>query len=170
MKGLLHPRITRLVDFYYSAQFFNFVLEYAVNGSLRELITKYQKSVWRLPTLNLITFFMDVAYGLRFLHSKNIIHRDCKPENVLIDAQFRLKLCDFGVSKMLEDAKPHLQTTVGTLTYMSPEVYLHRPYDKSCDVWALGLILYELAFNEYLFTRAVSKSHALCSQEITRLL
>ena len=99
---------------------------------------------------------MDIAYGLRFLHSKNIIHRDVKPENILMTADYRIKLADFGVSKMVNECFTQAHTSIGTLTYMSPEVYLHRPYNKKCDIWALGLILYEVAMMKYPFNKVVS--------------
>lgn len=78
-----------------------------------------------------------------------------KPENILVDENYRLKLADFGISKVVGDVNPQYQTSIGTLSYMSPEVYMHQPYDMSCDVWALGLILYELAFMKYFLTREV---------------
>lgn len=62
---------------------------------------------------------------------------------------------DFNVSKIVDDnSNPHNHTSIGTLCYMSPEVYLHQPYDSSCDMWALGIIFYELAMMKYPFTRA----------------
>ncbi|KAG5684296.1 hypothetical protein PVAND_013531 [Polypedilum vanderplanki] len=154
MKTLNHPQIIKLYDFYPSSTAFNFVMEYAVNGTLCDLIQKYTKNegVYRLRTVSLLNYFCDIVHGVRYLHSKNIIHRDLKPANILIDKNWRFKLCDFGVSKIIENF-PQQHTSIGTLTYMSPEVYLHRPYDKSCDIWSLGLILYEMAFFKHLFNR-----------------
>lgn len=99
---------------------------------------------------------MDILSGVEYLHSKAIIHRDLKPENVLVGDNFRLKIGDFGIAKLLSDLNPENHSVVGTLLYMAPEVYLHEPYDKTVDVWALGVMLYEMAMMEYPFSKAVS--------------
>jgi serine/threonine protein kinase len=130
-------------------------MEYASGGTLRTLIFRYQEHKWKMSSKDFVEVFMDIVYGLRFLHSKNIIHRDIKPENILMTSDFRVKLADFGVSKIVENCYPQFHTSIGSLTYMSPEVYLHRPYDKKCDIWALGLIFYELAMMKYPFNQAV---------------
>jgi NIMA (never in mitosis gene a)-related kinase len=155
MKALYHPRILKLLDFYPSSNAYNFVTEYATNGSLRDLILRHQSGNVKFGCRDLIESFGDIAHGVKYLHKKNIIHRDLKPENILIDGNWRMKLCDFGISKMVENANPQHQTSIGTLAYMSPEVYMHRPYDTSCDIWALGLILYEMAFSKYMLNRDV---------------
>lgn len=72
------------------------------------------------------------------------------------NSNFLLILADFGISKVTEDSSRHRQTVIGTLCYMSPEVFLHQPYDNSCDIWGLGLMFYELAMLKYAFTPAVS--------------
>lgn len=131
-------------------------MEYAANGTLRTMILRYQEHRWKMSANDLLEIFMDIAYGLRFLHSKNIIHRDVKPENILMTSEYRIKLADFGVSKIVCDCNPQAHTSIGSLAYMSPEVYLHRPYGKKCDIWALGLILYEIAMMKYPFDRVVS--------------
>lgn len=76
---------------------------------------------------------MDVAVGVKFLHSKAIIHRDLKPDNILVDTKHRLKIADFGVAKLNSSQMADFYTAIGTYTYMAPEVYLHQPYDKSVD-------------------------------------
>lgn len=99
---------------------------------------------------------MDIVSGVKYLHSKGIIHRDLKPENILADENSRLKLADFGISKLMPHDEADFQTSVGTVTYMAPEVYLHQPYDKSVDVWALGIIFFEMAMLNYPFSQSVS--------------
>ncbi|XP_070508307.1 serine/threonine-protein kinase Nek5-like [Chironomus tepperi] len=153
LKNLDHPRIIKFIEFFPSKNDYNFVMEYAENGTLRTLIFRYQERKWKMTGSDLVEIFMDIAYGLKFLHSKNIIHRDVKPENILMTSDYRIKLADFGVSKIVSDCFPQVHTSIGSLAYMSPEVYLHRPYGKKCDIWALGLIFYEMAMMKYPFTQ-----------------
>jgi NIMA (never in mitosis gene a)-related kinase len=151
-------------------------MEYCKGGTLRDLISKFQRNHWKLERGILDDMFMDIVSGVHYLHSKKIIHRDLKPENILVTEDYRMKVCrlqnvinndilcliimyflaDFGVSKVSHNVTPLNQTMVGTLCYMSPEVYLHKPYNDSCDIWSLGLILYEIAMMKYAFTPAVS--------------
>lgn len=87
-----HPRIIKFVDFFHTNNNFNFIMEYASNGSLRNFINRYQTNHWKLSQQDLINMFLDMAFGIKYLHSHNIIHRDLKPENVLLVEDYRLKI------------------------------------------------------------------------------
>lgn len=78
---------------------------------------------------------------LEALHSKDILYRDIKPENLLLQANGYLKLIDFGLSKMTKDKT---YTICGTIEYLAPEIILNKGYGKSVDWWALGILLYEM--------------------------
>ena len=80
------------------------------------------------------------------LHKNNIIHRDIKPENLLLDKSKKLKLCDFGCSfQFLKNSPKIRKTFCGTIDYMAPEFFQNNPHGMSADVWALGVLLYEMA-------------------------
>lgn len=87
-----HPRIIKLIDFYDTITDCNLIMEYASNGSLRNLIENYQENHWKLSTRDLIDMFLDIAFGIKYLHAHKIIHRDLKPENVLMVENYRLKI------------------------------------------------------------------------------
>ena len=78
------------------------------------------------------------------LHHKKILHRDVKSQNIFIDAKGVLKLGDFGISRELESKDAKAGTSCGTPLFMPPEVCLGHKYDFKADVWAMGVILYEL--------------------------
>lgn len=78
------------------------------------------------------------------MHSKNILHRDIKTQNIFITQNDILKIGDFGISKQVETISPLTNTVCGTPYFMPPEVCLGKPYDSKADVWAVGVILYEL--------------------------
>jgi fused-like protein len=82
--------------------------------------------------------------ALHYLHSNKIIHRDMKPQNILIGPDRALKLCDFGFARALTQQSLTLTSVKGTPLYMAPELVQEQPYDHTVDLWSLGVILYEL--------------------------
>ncbi|KAI4350706.1 hypothetical protein L6164_005136 [Bauhinia variegata] len=87
---------------------------------------------------------LDLARGLSYLHSKKIVHRDVKTENMLLDKTRTLKIADFGVAR-IEASNPHDMTgETGTLGYMAPEVLNGNPYNRKCDVYSFGICLWEI--------------------------
>ena len=78
------------------------------------------------------------------IHNKNILHRDIKTENIFITQKGICKLGDFGISRRLHSSDAKAITSCGTPYFMPPEVCLGKPYDGKADVWAIGVVLYEL--------------------------
>ncbi|GJW56557.1 serine/threonine-protein kinase HT1, partial [Tanacetum coccineum] len=81
---------------------------------------------------------------LSFLHSKKIVHRDVKTENMLLDANGTLKIADFGVARVEAQNPKDMTGKTGTLTYMAPEVIDGKPYDRKCDVYSFAICLWEI--------------------------
>ncbi len=115
------------------------LLEYAPNGALFSFI--HPKS--GLSEILALRFLYQTASGVQYLHSRKIVHRDIKPENILLDESFNIKICDFGWSCYLEDDQ--VRTTVcGTYEYMPPEIVNEKFHTNKVDIWALGILLYEM--------------------------
>lgn len=112
------------------------VLEYMDGGSLQDLIDKKT----RFSEHDLIVVIFSVLKALELLHSRNIIHRDIKPGNILYDGHGNVKLSDFGIMKELSD-KTLADTFTGTLHYMSPERIRGEKYSFASDIWSVGITL-----------------------------
>jgi len=136
------------------------VMPYFANGSLVTYITK-QAEIVRKKSLDsrpvkrsvidmctLINMATNMANAIHYLHSKQIIHRDIKPANFLIDDDHVIKVCDFGVSRALQDVGDMRMTFSGTYLFMAPEVYEMQPYNTKADVYSFGLVLWCMVTGE----------------------
>ncbi|TYG98732.1 hypothetical protein ES288_A10G139800v1 [Gossypium darwinii] len=91
-----------------------------------------------------IKLALDLSRGLSYLHSKRIVHRDVKTENMLLDAHRNLKIADFGVARVEAQNPRDMTGETGTLGYMAPEVLDGKPYNRICDVYSFGICLWEI--------------------------
>jgi serine/threonine protein kinase len=137
---LSHPHIIRILDFGISEGIPYLVMEYAPEGNLRRRHPRNTK----LPIATVVEYVEQIADGLQYAHDQKLIHRDLKPDNVLIGQQGQLLLSDFGVALMaatthVPDAEAKL---AGTALYMAPEQSRGKPQFAS-DQYALGIMVYE---------------------------
>ncbi|CAI9275780.1 unnamed protein product [Lactuca saligna] len=122
---------------------FCIVCEYVKGGSLRSYLLKNRNK--KLPFKTFIRFALDIAKGLSYLHSKKVIHRDVKPENMLIDKQhMTIKHTDFGESIFEPSELLYTTGERGTRGFMAPEVVSRKPYGRKCDVYSFGICLWEI--------------------------
>jgi NIMA (never in mitosis gene a)-related kinase len=113
-----------------------------LEGDLSTYIKALKKRGQRLSEKLIGYWFTQLLFGLRVLHSKNILHRDLKSANIFLTKNYSLKIGDFGISKVLE--RSSAITCIGTPLYLSPEVCNNQPYTYSSDMWALACIVYEM--------------------------
>ena len=118
-------------------------MEYVPKGNLEQAIQKKIISNAKFTTKYIFRCLAHLVIAVMAMHNKNILHRDIKTQNIFIDLSGVHKLGDFGISRELkQDAKA--LTACGTPYFMPPEVCLGKPYDSKADVWAIGVIIYEL--------------------------
>ena len=135
-----HPNIVRLYDWFDDKTNVTLILEYCAGGELWEILNKRGRFEENVVS----KYILQLSSALKYIHSKNMIHRDIKPENLLLDASDNLKLCDFGWSVHLKQAKERRETFCGTLDYIAPEILNKERHDKYVDIWAVGVLTYEL--------------------------
>eukprot|EP01052_Picozoa_sp_SAG31_P027490 SAG31_NODE_2578_length_5440_cov_1.848717_4_plen_135_part_00 len=97
-----------------------------------------------LPETAVQSIAKQLVKALHYLHHNRIIHRDMKPQNVLVGAGGTVKLCDFGFARVMSAKTMVLTSIKGTPLYMAPELVQEKPYTHAVDLWSLGVILYEL--------------------------
>eukprot|EP00286_Rhodomonas_abbreviata_P015092 CAMPEP_0181318008 /NCGR_PEP_ID=MMETSP1101-20121128/16776_1 /TAXON_ID=46948 /ORGANISM="Rhodomonas abbreviata, Strain Caron Lab Isolate" /LENGTH=405 /DNA_ID=CAMNT_0023425447 /DNA_START=245 /DNA_END=1459 /DNA_ORIENTATION=+ len=114
-------------------------------------------------------YFKQVVAGIEHSHKKNVIHRDIKLDNVLEDTSGNLRVCDFGLSAMVDDADTMLKTQVGTLHYAAPEILKGKGYIGSpVDVWSLGVMLYVMTVGKYPFSHLAKQQKEIKSSIISK--
>ena len=139
LRSVRHPHVVAMLDAFETASDFAVVTEYA-HGELFEVLEDdgcLGEDAVRHVAGQLVA-------ALHHLHGRRIIHRDMKPQNVLVAGGGVLKLCDFGFARSLSAATAVVTSVKGTPLYMAPELVRERPYDHRADLWSLGVILYEL--------------------------
>ncbi|XP_072128102.1 serine/threonine-protein kinase 36 isoform X2 [Mobula birostris] len=139
MRGLRHPNVIQLLDSFHTDQEVVVVTEYA-EGELFQVL----EDDGSLSEEQVQEIAGQLVSALYYLHSHRVLHRDLKPQNVLIGKGGILKLCDFGFARAMSQQTLVLTSIKGTPLYMSPELVEERPYDHTADLWSLGCILYEL--------------------------
>lgn len=135
---LKHPNIVRLLDFGMEDNVPYLVMEFAPNGTLRQFHPRGEL----LSPVTIIPYVRQVASALQYAHYHKIIHRDVKPENILIGAVGEILLSDFGIAIIAQTCVQHTQNIAGTVTYMAPEQVRGKPQIAS-DQYALGVVVYE---------------------------
>lgn len=137
-KQLAHKHIVRLVDFFADNKNLYIVMENCPRGTLLRTLTRRQ-----LDEFQIVKLFRQVCLAVAYLHRQRIIMRDIKPENILLDDQFSVKLCDFGWSAF-EHNVDEMRLKAGTFEYMAPETLKKEHQSFPSDIWGLGVLLYEM--------------------------
>jgi serine/threonine protein kinase len=136
---LIHPNIVRVLEFGIEGQTPFLVMDFAPHGTVRQ----HYPSGTLLPLPTVVSYTMQVAEALQFAHDERVVHRDVKPENLLLGRRNEVLLSDFGIAIVTQ--RPHYQSpynTAGTLMYMAPEQLRGEPCLAS-DQYSLGIVVYE---------------------------
>jgi len=128
------------------------IMELCDNFDLRKLIDHYKEKKKLIPKKAILFILFNICSGLQEIHKKKLIHRDIKPENLFISKDYKIKIGDFGISRILNSSKSFASTQKGTINYMAPEILKKEGnYNNKVDYWALGCVIYELCTLEFCF-------------------
>ena len=147
LKKLDHPNIIKFKEVFLQRQpkpALNIVTEYADGGDLGQKIEKQKKLKVPLSEAQILDYITQICLALQHIHKKKIIHRDLKSGNIFLMKSGIVKVGDFGIAKGLQSTWEKAKTFVGTPYFLSPEIINNQPYDNKSDIWALGVLLYEL--------------------------
>ena len=145
LKKLDHPNIIKFKEVFLQRKpkpALNIVTEYADGGDLNKKIEKQKKVPF--DEAQILDYITQICLALQHIHKKKIIHRDLKSGNIFLMKSGIVKLGDFGIAKGLQCTWEKAKTLVGTPYFLAPEIITNKPYDAKCDIWALGVLLYEL--------------------------
>ena len=145
---LSHPNVVAVIDAGEDGGHPYIVFEYVEGETLKQRINR----VGALDAQEALAYAIEVARGLTVAHARNMVHRDIKPQNVLIDSEGRAKLTDFGISRQLEqDGMTATGRVLGTTDYVAPEQAMGHPVDQRSDIYSLGVVLYEMLVGQVPF-------------------
>ena len=146
--GLNHPNIVQIYDRGEAEGTYYIAMEYLEGRSLKEIIVKYAP----LSSELLVSVAVQIVEALRFAHRRDVIHRDIKPQNIIIDNDGRVKVTDFGIARAgSASTMTEAGSILGTAHYFSPEQAQAQPVEAASDLYSLGVVMYEMATGQLPF-------------------
>ena len=146
LSELKHPSVIRLVGWFENEENIYLVLSYVPGRDLSKFFRD------KPPTRDLAaSIILQIVEGIKYCHSRGVIHRDMKLENILIKDDMTIKLTDFGLCAIKTHRDEYFNDEVGTVRYTAPELLSGEGYDESVDVWGIGVILFTLLTGQYPF-------------------
>lgn len=144
LQQMNHEHIMKLYEYKFEGEYIFLVTEYCNNQDLDHWIKTNP------PLAQMESIMRQIACGMEYLHGQHILHRDIKPQNILLH-HGKIKICDFGFATMIKEQQQLFHTVCGTPLFMSPELLLAKPYTAKSDIWSLGILFYMMVYHVHPF-------------------
>ena len=152
MFKLNHKNIVKIIEFIVSKNSYYFIFELCSNGDIHQFMKNHAGGKFQEAEARRL--IQELSLAFKCMHEQKIVHRDLKLANILLTKKFVPKLCDFGFARVKEDSQI-MKSFLGTPVTMAPEVLLGNSYSSSCDLWSIGVIIYQMVFGRYPFQAKV---------------
>ena len=181
LKELDHPNVVKMVDFFEDKKYLYVVMEYMIKGDMADFIQESKYELFEESEAK--KYMRHIASGIAYLHSKGVVHRDIKLENLLVNEYDEIKIADFGwaakpnekpTPEQLRRRKRHNQedemsVVCGTTDYLSREMLKEEPYNEKVDVWAMGIVMYELLTGDVPYNKRFRKKKRLYERHMLNI-
>jgi NIMA (never in mitosis gene a)-related kinase len=149
----VNPYIVSYFESFVEDDHLHIILEYVSGGDLQDYLNERKKIKQSCDEDFILKVFTQLTSALKYCSERNIIHRDIKPNNILLTKDGDIKITDFGVSKIFNTNTTNKQATsiAGTIGYQSPEMLDDQPYTFKTDLWSVGRVLYEMMTLQHPF-------------------
>lgn len=147
--GVSHPNVVRAYEYFKDGDLIAYSMEYVGGGDLADRLERQEG----IPIPEAVRILVQICSGVQAIHDSGIVHRDLKPENILLSAEGMVKIADFGIARMGNNG-PKLTEhggVVGTIDYVSPEYMLNSQVDWRSDIYAIGILAYEMVTGQSPF-------------------
>ena len=151
LASLDSENIVKFYDSFIDNDLFNIIMEYCDGLDLGKYINDHKKSNELIKKDIIYHIIFEICNGLKEIHSKKLIHRDLKPDNIFLNADMKVKIGDFGIARKLKSENEYAKTQAGTMLYMAPEIIKEGKYNNKVDIWSLGCIIQELCTLNFCF-------------------
>lgn len=159
---LNHPNIVEFIDVIYKSDFTYIILEYCRMGNFQIYIEQYAP----FDEEEVINYLGQISRAVKYLYDKGILHRDIKPNNILMKDENTLKLCDFSFAVEFWDDTTIFEEICGSPAYIAPEIKKNHIYNNKSDLWSIGMILYQMLYGKLY----MSNDKIVAKNEIEELL
>lgn len=149
LQKMNHPNIIKLYEYKFDGDYLLLVTEYCKDGDLEQWMKNDHNIIEKIDIIK------QIVTGIEYMHTNNILHRDIKPQNILLHNNI-IKICDFGFSTIIKEHNMMFNTICGTPLYMSPELLFLKPYTMMSEIWALGVLFYIMIYNVHPFGTLMS--------------
>ena len=169
LQQLTHANVIGYLGTVFASKSMHILMEYAPGGSVKQLMSAAATAFRPFDSRRVCRWTRELALGLQYIHHHGVVHRDLKPDNLLLGCNDDIKIADFGWSTALAPAQM-ATTMAGTPYYMAPEVLQRKQYGMPADLWAVGVVLHELLTLTRPFTaRSIGELERMVSTQPVKL-